>query len=147
MNTQSIHLLCYLRKGLDSVGFSYFRMKFLTWHLSLAKPRGLHWRRKREESGLSQKMCFHGNVEHVLVCMMSSHIHVLLSTLLLAKRCVCLHKLQMVQSNARLPLFLWCCKHEKVNSFTFMRISIIPTSILSLNRVPSVGHVLGTFST
>lgn len=63
-------------------------------------------------------------------------------TLLLAKRCVCLHKLQMVQPHARLPLFLWCCKHEKVNSSTFMRISIIPTSILSLNREKRFLHKL-----
>lgn len=123
---------------------SSFREKFHTWHLSLAKPRGLR-RRKRKIWTLLEDACFHGNVEHVLVCMMTSHIHILLS------------RLFFWQDSASASTHYTWCSHisgstwqeswvletweNQQRTFTF-----ILTSTLTLNRDPTVGLVLGAFS-
>lgn len=49
-----------------------------------------------KSSSLQGDACFHGNAEHVLVCMMTSCMHFLLGSLLFCqdadRQCVCLHK-------------------------------------------------------
>ncbi len=94
------------------VGGSVFESLILEWNSSFdithsPKPEASAENRKQEERKriwpLQGDACFHGNVEHVLVCMMTSRMHILLSSLFFCQDAdsVCASTQHMVQSLVR----------------------------------------------
>lgn len=110
---------------IQGVGGSVFESLILEWNSSfdishLPTPEAPGNRKKKERKRIqppSGDACFHGDVEHVLVCMVTSHIHILLTSLFFCQDAdsVPASTRHMVQSHVRLQFIggIICSKCEK----------------------------------